>query len=243
MNLSSSIAIVTGASSGLGYAFSKALVNKGTTVFGLARNADQLETVHGELGELFHPVIVDISDFEKIENWVKNTFKGPLVPDILINNAGIGIFGAVDELSLDEWHTMINTNLSGVFYLTRLIVPYFKSKETISHIVNIASIAGLIGNPELSGYNASKFGLRGFSEALMKELRYDGIKVTCFYPGSVATHFFSHTKSDATKTHTNMMDPADIAKLLLHVLETPDNFLIDEIVMRPLNPRPPDQLK
>ncbi len=241
MNLQSRTAIVTGASSGLGYSFSKALINKGTIVYGIARNSDKLDTVQKELGKLFHPVILDISDAGKVANWVENTFKHHKGPDILVNNAGIGIFGTVDKLSLEEWHTMINTNLSGVFYLTRLIVPYLKSKDSASHIVNIASIAGLVGNPELSGYNASKFGLRGFSEALMKELRYDKIKVTCFFPGSVATHFFENTKSNLPGAHANMMNPDDIARLLIHVLETPDNFLIDEVVMRPLNPKPPSK--
>lgn len=241
MNLDSRNAIVTGASSGLGFSFSKALIAKGTNVYGLARNPDKLDKAHAELGERFHPIILDISDSEKVKNWVENTFKNNLSPDILVNNAGIGIFGSVDELSLEEWHTMINTNLSGVFYLTRLIVPFFKIKDTASHIINIASIAGMVGNPELSGYNASKFGLRGFSEALMKELRYDGIKVTCMFPGSVATHFFEQTRSESYGAHPNMMDPDDVAKLLIHILETPDNFLIDEVVMRPLNPKPPSK--
>ena len=241
MNLPSRTAIVTGASSGLGYSFSKALTEKGTSVYGIARNADKLDAVQKELGHLFHPVILDDSDAEKVANWVESTFQGHKSPDILVNNAGIGIFGSIDNLTLEEWHTMINTNLSGVFYLTRLIVPYLKSKASSSHIINIASIAGLVGNPELSGYNASKFGLRGFSEALMKELRYDNIKVTCFFPGSVATHFFEHTKSNSPGSHANMMNPEDIARLLIHVLETPDNFLIDEVVMRPLNPKPPSK--
>jgi len=123
--------------------------------------------------------------------------------------------------------------------MTRNIVPLMKANEAVCHIINIASIAGKIGNPQLTGYNASKFGVRGFSEALFKELRYDGIKVTCFYPGSIATSFFDNTKG--VETHPNMMQPEDVSKLLINVLETADNFLINEVTMRPLNPKPPEE--
>lgn len=107
-----------------------------------------------------------------------------------------------------------------------------------SHILNIASVAGLLGNPQLSGYNASKFAVRGFSEALFKELRYDQIKVTCMYPGSIATSFFEKAGAD---THKNMMQGSDVADTLVHIIETPDNFLINEIMLRPLNPKNPDE--
>jgi len=133
---------------------------------------------------------------------------------------------------------MMNVNLNGVFYITRKLVPLFKRNEQHTHIVNIASVAGLIGNPQISGYNATKFGLRGFSEALFKELRFDKIKVTCVYPGSIATEFFEKSGSS---THDHMMKADDVAHSIIHVLETPDNFLIDEITMRPLNPKPPQK--
>lgn len=239
MNIHSKAAIVTGASSGLGAAFSHALIQKDAVVYGLARTAEKLNSLQKNLGKNFIPVPMDISNSDKLEYWVTKTFSNEITPDILINNAGIGIFGSVDKLSLNEWNTMITTNLSGVFYLTRLIVPLMKENPRTTHIINIASIAGKVGNPELSGYNASKFGLRGFSESLMKELRYDGIKVSCFFPGSTATSFFKHTNSGNSEAHSNMMNPTDVANLLIHVLETPDNFLIDEIVMRPLNPKRP----
>ncbi|MDX1617828.1 MAG: SDR family NAD(P)-dependent oxidoreductase, partial [Balneolaceae bacterium] len=160
-------------------------------------------------------------------------------PDILINNAGLGYFANVDELSVAQWNTMIETNLSGIFFMTRCLVPLMKQKESTCHIINIASIAGKIGNPQISGYNASKFGVSGFSEALFKELRYDGIKVSCLYPGSIATDFFDNAAG--TETHSNMMHPKDVAQVLINVLETPDNFLISDVTMRPLNPKPPEE--
>jgi len=236
MNLQSKIAIVTGASSGIGAEFSKILVEAGTKVYGLARSEAKLEEIQDKLGDQFVPVPIDITNYTSIKTWVYSTFINE-TPDILVNNAGIGIFSNVDELSTDDWHTMMNVNLSGVFYLTRLFVPLMKQNTNVCHIVNIASVAGLMGNPTISGYNATKFGLRGFSEALFKELRFDGIKVTCFFPGSISTSFFDDIES--VTLHDNMMHPVDIAKTLKYVLETSDNFLINEITMRPLNPKPP----
>lgn len=240
MDLDGKTAVVTGASSGIGYAFSKALIKKGSTVYGLARRTEKLNRIRKELGEKFVSVTLDITNHNDIENLVQDMFTDPRKPDVLINNAGLGRFGDVDELPLEDWENMINTNLSGTYYMTRQIAPLMKKNESHCHIVNIASIAGKIGNPELSGYNASKYGVRGFSEALFKELRYDGIKVTCFYPGSIATDFFS--KATQSGTHSNMMQPEDVANVLINVLETPDNFLINEITMRPLNPKPPEDV-
>jgi len=239
MDINAKITIVTGASSGIGLAFSKALINKGATVYGLARSTDKLQSIHNKLGEPFIPVTMDVTRNEAIEQWVNKTFSDSHQPDILINNAGLARFDNVDELPLEDWEAMINTNLSGVFYMTRKIVPFMKQNNSVCHIINIASIAGKVGNPQLSGYNASKFGIRGFSEALFKELRYDGIKVSCFYPGSIATNFFNSTND--TESHANMMQADEVANVLINVLETPDNFLINDITMRPLNPKPPEQ--
>jgi short-subunit dehydrogenase len=238
MNLTEKIAIVTGASSGIGAEFSRALVGKGATVYGLARRGSKLEAIRKELGELFKPVVIDITDAGYVQNWVTSTFVNGLMPDILINNAGTGLFNKVEDLTIDEWHTMMNINLSGVFYMTKYVVPLMKVNPAVCHIINISSVAGLIGNPSISGYNATKFGVRGFSEALMKELRYDGIKVSCMFPGSIATEFFDRAGSE---THPNMMMGKDVATVLINLLELPDNFLIDEVTMRPLNPKPPEK--
>ncbi len=158
--------------------------------------------------------------------------------DVLINNAGLGKFGPVDRLSLEDWDVQMNTNLRGVFLCTRAAVPVMKRQNAASgfggHIVNIASIAGLIGNPNISAYNATKFGVRGFSEAIMKELRDDGIKVSCVYPGSIATEFFQTSGGNPSP---NAMTAEDVGRTVMHLIETPDNYLISEVVLRPLRPR------
>jgi len=112
-----------------------------------------------------------------------------------------------------------------------------KAHPNTCHIINIASVAALMGNPKISVYNATKYALRGFSDALFKELRYDGIKVSCFFPGSIATHFFDEI--DEIEVHNAMMHPNEVAETLLFVLERSDNFLISELTMRPLQPKKP----
>ncbi len=253
MQLKGKTALVTGASSGIGAEFCKALIEKECRVYGIARRTERLEKLRSQLGDLFIPVTLDVNDHSAMERWINETFhgdngnqggqaessySGPSTgPDILINNAGLGMFGAVDELPPEHWDTMMQTNLTSVFRLTRLIVPMMKASDSTNHIVNISSVAGLLGNPNISGYNATKFGLRGFSEALMKELRNFRIKVTCIYPGSIATGFFDEHGG----THPNMMQGSDVANMVIQLLETPDNFLIDEITMRPLIPKPPQK--
>lgn len=232
MILEGKIAIVTGAGSGVGKAFSKALVEKGVKVYGVGRNLSKLTALEQELGNLFTPMKLDLTKHKDIEQWVAQVFNKKNSPDILINNAGVGHMKPVEELSVAEWDAMMLTNLSGVFYLTRLIVPFMKLNTTTTHIINIASIAGLMGNPLLSGYNATKYGLRGFSDALFKELRKDHIKVTCMLPGSIETPFFDSI--DAITANPNMLQANDVATLLIQLLETPDNFLVSEVTLRPL---------
>ncbi|MGA1464339.1 MAG: NAD-binding protein [Bacteroidetes bacterium] len=239
MNLSHKIAIVTGSTSGIGAAFAKDLINAGATVYGLGRNQDAQTKLQEQLGDAYHPVIADIRDRQSLDAWVTATFTDQHAPDILINNAGLGIFGAIDEISPDDWEMMINTNINGIFYLTRTVVPFMKRKSTHSHIINVASVAGLMGNPNISGYNATKFAVRGMSDALFKELRYDRIKVTCIYPGSISTQFFA--SEDGLNTHSNMMTVEDISSTVMHILQTADNYLISEVVMRPLNPKKPEE--
>jgi NADP-dependent 3-hydroxy acid dehydrogenase YdfG len=238
MDLTDAVAVVTGASSGLGTHFSRALIERGATVFGLARSADTLETLREELGDAFHPLPCDVRDEDQVAEAFATVREEGGRLDVLLNNAGLGQFGPVDDLPLEEWDVQMDTNVRGVFLCTREAVPTMREQNEASgfggHIVNVASIAGLLGNPNLTAYNASKFGVRGFSEALMKEVRDDGIKVTCLYPGSIETNFFDVAGVDMTD---NPLRPEDVAATVVHVLESPANHLISELVMRPLRPR------
>ncbi len=234
MNLRNKIAVVTGASSGLGSEFARHLAGHGSSVYGLARRLNRLKSLEAEIGSAFLPVECDVTD----EASVRDAFSGLDQVDILINNAGLGRFAPVDAQTKEDWIIQMDTNLTGVYLCTRAVVPIMKMQNQQTgfggHIVHIASVAGLVGNANLSAYNATKFGLRGFSEATMKELRSDGIKVSCICPGSVATEFGRIAGSPGAP---NPMQPEDIASTVIHVLQSPDNYLISEVVMRPLRPR------
>jgi NADP-dependent 3-hydroxy acid dehydrogenase YdfG len=238
MNLQDKVAVVTGASSGIGEAFSRALAQKGATVFGLARSQDKLEALRSDLGDAFHPVACDVRDAGAVKSAFEQVAEKAGRIDALVNNAGLGRFGPVEDLSDDDWNVQMDTNLTGLFYCTREAVPHMKRQNAESgfggHIVNIASVAALLGNPKIGAYNATKFGVRGLSEAWMKELRGDGIKVTCVYPGSIETNFFEQAGVSIT---SQPMQAEDIAGTVVHVLEAPDNYLISEVVMRPLRPK------
>ncbi len=237
MNLTNKIAIVTGASRGLGAAIAKALVNEGTMVYGLARDSQALARLQKECRAKFVGVELDISDFEMVKDWLSDTFSGERVPDILINNAGSGGFGKIDEMPADQWGAMINTNLNGMYYITSEVVKLMKAKAESSHIVNIGSILGITTRSEGAAYSATKYAVNGFSESLFKELRQFNIKVSCLNPGSIDTHFF---KNSGIEPHGNMLQPDEIASTVVHVLKTPENMLISEMTIRPLNPKGPE---
>ena len=236
MNLDKKIAIVTGASRGLGAALAEALIAKGAIVYGLSRSAEDNYIIQDKSGGSLIPVRLDITDQKAMSIWVKDTFSDSNSPDILINNAGVGYFKKTDQLPLEQWHEMINTNLNAVFYLTSSIVPMMKKNQNTCHIINIGSILGKFARPETAAYSATKYGIQGFSEALYKDVCQYKIKVSCVNPGSIDTHIFDKS---GIYGHQNMLHAEDIAALIVNILETPDNFLVDEITLRPLLENPP----
>ena len=236
MNLKNKVAVITGASSGLGVAIVTALVTKKVKVYGLARNKERLIEIEEQLGPLFQPVPIDITDRDKLTRWVVMEFDLNNPPDILINNAGVGSFGKIDEMPTEEWLAMVDVNIKGMYLMTSTLTPYFKQNKSSTHIINIGSILGSTTRAGGTAYCATKYAVSGFSEALFKELRSDNIKVTCVNPGSINTTFFESSNIEA---HENMLDPQDLANTIVHILETPDNMLINEITIRPLDARKP----
>jgi NADP-dependent 3-hydroxy acid dehydrogenase YdfG len=238
MQLTNKVAIVTGASAGLGAQCARDLAAEGARVFGLARRKDRLDALAAEIGPAFTGIACDMTQEMAVQSAIEQVLETSGRIDILVNNAGLGKFGPADTVSLEEWNLQMDVNLKGVFLATRAVLPTMKRQNAESgfggHVVNVASVAGLMGNPNISTYNATKFGLRGYSDALFKEVREDGIKVSCFYPGSIQTEFFDKA---GIPISANPMMPEDISATLVHVLKAPDNYLISEIVMRPLRPR------
>ncbi|HUP90157.1 MAG TPA: SDR family NAD(P)-dependent oxidoreductase, partial [Longimicrobiales bacterium] len=152
--------------------------------------------------------------------------------DILVNNAGIGGFALAEEMTPDHWDAVIGTNLNGLFYCTHAALPHLK-RAGQSWVINIGSLAGKNAFPKGSAYNASKFGLIGFSEALMQEVRHDGVRVTYIMPGSVATDFDG---SSPGHNEAWMIQPDDIAKIVTDLLDTPDRTLPSRVEVRPSRP-------
>ena len=230
MDLSGKVAIVTGASKGIGRATVEALLARGAAVAGWGRTAPE-----GLVHERFQFYECDVRDEHAVAEALTNTLRelGPEI-HVLINNAGLGIAGPVDGFATKDWKLMFDTNVHGTFFCARAVLPQMK-RQQLGHIINIASIAGTTGIENMAGYCATKFAVRGFSQSLFKEVRNDGIKVTCVNPGSTQTNFFDDIPD--TTANESMISPADIAGFIIYSLETPFNFHVVEAEMRPLQPK------
>ncbi len=229
MELKDKIAVVTGVSKGIGKETVLALLNNDVKVAGWSRSNPEINH------ENFRFIQASVSDYDSVKDAYEKTKShfGENI-QILINNAGIGFYGPVEEMPEEEWKMMFDTNVHGVFYCTKLMVPTMKILDE-GHIINIGSIAGRNPVKNMVGYAATKHALTGISHSLYQELRAFGIKVTCIYPGSVRTNFFDHI--DSMSAHENMMRPQDIAQSIIDCLETHPNYLPVDLEIRPLRPK------
>lgn len=234
--LSGKTAIVTGGSKGIGLAIARSLAQAGVGVVISARHEDEVTGAARRLSEEGGGRVVGVAaDMRRLEDVRRMTERaveefGGL--DILVNNAGVGAFAPADEMDPETWDQVIETNLSGVFYCCHAALPHLK-RSGDAWIINIASLAGK--NPFAGGtaYNASKFGLVGFSEALMMDVRDHGIRVNYIMPGSVATYFNDHTPSEADAWK---IQPEDIAELVMELVRFPSRSLPSRIEIRPSRP-------
>lgn len=229
MNIQDKIAIVTGSSKGIGLETCKMLLENGAKVAGWSRGETPL--IHPN----FINIKADVQDFESVKQAFGSTiehFKGNV--SILINNAGLGWEGYMESFDHQQWKQMFATNVDGIFYTSQLVLPAMREQRE-GHIINISSIAGLMGIRGMAGYCATKHAVRGLSHSLYQEVRDYGVKVTCVYPGSVKTNFFDEI--DSVETSDNMMRPEDIAELMINALKTYRNFHQIDIEVRPLMPK------
>ncbi|HEX8706986.1 MAG TPA: SDR family oxidoreductase [Pyrinomonadaceae bacterium] len=236
MNLSGKTAIVTGGTKGIGRGIAQALVREGMNVCISARHVEEIEAAVDELSELGEGsvtgAVCDVRDYDEVKALVEHAAAELGGLDVLVNNAGIGIFGRVDETSPEDFRAVLETNLFGVFYCCREAIPLMKQRGG-GYIINISSLAGTNAHPRMTAYNASKFGLNGFSEALMQEVRHDGIKVSYIMPGSVNTHFGG---GEPGEERSWQLQPEDIARVVLDLLHQDERSLPSRVEIRPSRP-------
>lgn len=229
-------AIVTGATRGIGRAIAQELAEAGVQVAIAARDGDACEQAAAEIakrtGTRAIGVACDVRDAASCAALVRRTVDELGRLDILINNAGIGAFAPVADMDVETWDRVIGTNLDSLFYCTHAALPHLKQSGT-AWIINIGSLAGKNAFPNGAAYNASKFGLVGFSEALMQEVRHDGVRVSYIMPGSVATEF-SHP-SGSTEGDWRVQ-PEDIAQIVMDLLAFPARTLPSRVEVRPSQP-------
>ena len=230
--LKDKVAYITGGSMGIGYGIARVLLRQGMRVAISGRDEKRIVQAAESLDpERAMPLVSDVTRLQDEEEAVKAILYRWGRLDVVVANAGVGHFAPVDELSEGQWHQMIDTNLTGAFHTLKAALPALK--ESRGYYITVASLAGANFFASGAGYNATKFGLVGFSQAVMLDLRPHGIKVSTIMPGSVATHFNQHQPSekDAWK-----IQPEDIGALVLDLLQMNPRTLPSKIEVRPTRP-------
>jgi 3-oxoacyl-[acyl-carrier protein] reductase len=236
MDLKGKAAIVTGGTKGIGRGIAEALVREGVNVCVGARNRNEIDSTVENLLALGKSrvtgLVADVRNYAQVKSLFELTATELGGIDILVNNAGIGMFETVEETSPEDFRAILETNRFGVFYCCHEVIPQMK-KRGGGYIINISSLAGTNAHPKMAAYNASKFGLNGFSEALMQEVRHDGIKVSYIMPGSVNTEFGGDAPSDEKSWQ---LQPEDVARVVIDLLHHDDRALPSRVEIRPSKP-------
>ncbi|WP_073664210.1 SDR family oxidoreductase [Pseudomonas aeruginosa] len=230
------VAVITGASSGIGEATARLLVSEGAHVVLVARRRERIEAFAKELGGQASAVVADVSDASQVGELfalVRKTFGGL---DLLLNNAGLGFSGAFVDSTPEEWHRMFDTNVIGLLSCTQAAIPLMKGRPG-AMIASISSTGGRYGVEGWSVYCATKYAVVGFHETLRKELGADGIRVSVIEPGAVWTEFGHNVPEQALRERRQALDALhaeDVAQAVVYAFAQPPRVLVQEILVRPV---------
>lgn len=229
MSLENKVAYITGGTKGIGFGIAEALVKAGLKVAISGRKQADVEKAKQDLGgDNVLAIASDVRNFEDEQKAVEQIVANFGKLDIVIANAGLGKFAAIDQLSLEDWNAMIDTNLTGVFHTLKASVEQLKANK--GYYISIASLAGTNFFANGAGYNASKFGVVGFTQAAMLDLREHDIKTTTIMPGSVTSHFNDHQPNEADGWK---IQPEDLGQMVVDLLNLNPNVLPSKIEVRP----------
>lgn len=234
-DLNGKIAVITGASSGIGEAAARLLAAEGMKVVLTARRKERIGRLAAELGDAALAVAADVSDAAQVAalfDTVRARFGGL---DLLFNNAGIGIAGAFEHSRPEEWRTQIDANLYGVLHCTHAAIPLMKGRAG-AMIATVSSVGGRTGAPNWAVYCATKFAVSGFCEGLRQELAGDGIRVSLIYPGAVHTEWGHNVPAEAMRERRDAIGallPGDVARALVYSFAQPPGVLVNALEIRP----------
>ena len=224
------VAVVTGGNRGIGRGIAEALVKDGLRVAITARDAAHAERAAAEIGAA-KGYACDVRSYAAVQALFAAVDRDLGGLDVLVNNAGVGLFAPIEEMSVDDWHAVIETNVNGVFYCTKEALPRLK-KRGGGYVFNVSSLAGRNAFPGAGAYCASKHAVNGFSEVLFQEVRDAGVRVTYLMPGSVATDFGRGTAAKQDWA----LQPSDVGEMVVDLLHTSPRALHSRVEMRPARP-------
>lgn len=246
--LDGTVALVTGASSGIGEATAGALAAQGASLAIAARRRDRLDALAERLsaaGATVHAIEADLTDAEQAQTCVETTVRRFGRLDTLVNNAGLMLLGPALDASLEEWDRMIDINLRGLMHCAHAALPHLlqaaqDSPRRVADMVNVSSVAGRVARATVGAYNATKFGVVAFSEALRQEFTRKHVRVSLVEPGYVATELQSHNRPEIVKalnaragSREDALQAEDIADAILYVITRPRHVAINEVLVRP----------
>jgi 3-oxoacyl-[acyl-carrier protein] reductase len=237
-NLKGKKAIITGGSRGLGKATALAFAKEGIDVAIIGRNENSLQETVAEikaLGVNATYAMFNISNYEEVQKGIKQIITAFGSVDILVNNAGVAAFGSLNDMKVDQWSEIIQTNVMGMYFVTKEVLPYLIDKNE-GDIFNVSSTAGLTGNANTSAYSASKFAVIGMSESLMKEVRKNNIRVCTLTPSTIASDMSIELGIANKNSKDSVLQPDDFAELIVAGLKLPRRAMLKAASLWSTNP-------